>query len=103
MLDSDRYDVIATFSGPQMQDISQAMKDQRTQLLQALLADNFKLVFHRETRDIPAYAMSVGKNGPKIDEARPGDQYLDGFKATDGSPAGPHRMMIRKIAGHREL
>jgi bla regulator protein blaR1 len=102
-LDSDRYDVIATFSGPRSQEVSESMKDQRRQLLQALLADNFKLVLHRETRDVPAYVMSVGKNGPKFDEAKPGNQYLDGLKASDGSPAGPHRMTIRKIAGHREL
>ena len=102
-LDSDRYDVIATFSGPRSQEVSQSMKDQRRQLLQALLADNFKLVLHRETRDVPTYAMSIGKNGPKFDEAKPGNQYLDGFKASDGSPAGPHRMTIRKIAGHRAL
>jgi bla regulator protein blaR1 len=102
-LDSDRYDVIATFSGPRSQEVSESMKDQRRQLLQALLADNFKLVLHRETRDVPAYVMSVGKNGPKFDEAKPGNQYLDGLKASDGSPAGPHRMTIRKIAGYREL
>jgi bla regulator protein blaR1 len=103
MLDSDRYDVIATFGGPRLQEVTQSMEDQRRQLLQALLADNFKLVLHRETRDVPTYAMNVGKNGPKFDEAKPGNQYLGGLKASDGSPAGPHRMTIRKIAGHREL
>ena len=79
------------------------MKDQRRQLLQALLADNFKLVLHRETRDIPTFVLSIAKNGPRLEEAKPGNRYLDGIKASDGSPAGPHRMTITKIMGNREL
>jgi uncharacterized protein (TIGR03435 family) len=35
-------------------------------MLQALLSDRFKLKLHRETREIPAYALVVGKGGPKV-------------------------------------
>ncbi len=103
MLDSDRYDVIATFSGPHLQDISPAIMEQRRELLQALLADHFKLALHRENREVPVYVLVVAKNGPKIQEAKPGNKYTGGIKAQDGSPAGPHRMTIRKIMGNREL
>jgi uncharacterized protein (TIGR03435 family) len=36
------------------------------QMMQALLADRFKLTLHRETRQLATYALIVGKNGPKI-------------------------------------
>jgi uncharacterized protein (TIGR03435 family) len=35
-------------------------------MLQKLMADRFKLSFHREKRELPVYALSVGKNGPKL-------------------------------------
>ena len=40
--------------------------DQLRMMLQALLADRFKLVFHRDTKELPVYALVVGKNGPKL-------------------------------------
>jgi uncharacterized protein (TIGR03435 family) len=41
------------------------------QMLQALLADRFKLKVHRETRERQVYALVVGKNGPKLKESAP--------------------------------
>ena len=38
-------------------------------MLQALLADRFKLVLRRETKEVPVYALVVGKDGPKIPKA----------------------------------
>jgi uncharacterized protein (TIGR03435 family) len=35
-------------------------------MLQALLADRFRLKLHRETREMPAFAIVVGKGGPKL-------------------------------------
>ncbi len=34
-------------------------------MLQALLADRFQLKVHREPRELPVYALVVGKNGSK--------------------------------------
>jgi uncharacterized protein (TIGR03435 family) len=36
------------------------------QMLQTLLADRFKLALHRESRVLPVYALTVGKNGSKL-------------------------------------
>src|ERR1051326_8716134 len=41
-------------------------RDQLKVAIQALLADRFKLKFHRETKDLPIYSLVVGKNGPKL-------------------------------------
>jgi uncharacterized protein (TIGR03435 family) len=46
-------------------------KDQVPEMLQALLADRFKLAVRRETKELPVYALVVGKNGLKMNEAPP--------------------------------
>jgi uncharacterized protein (TIGR03435 family) len=38
-------------------------------MLQTLLIERFKLKFHREMREIPVYALVVGKRGPKFKES----------------------------------
>jgi uncharacterized protein (TIGR03435 family) len=43
-------------------------------MLQKLLADRFKLKFHRETREIDGFAMTVAKDGLKIREAGPDEE-----------------------------
>jgi uncharacterized protein (TIGR03435 family) len=40
-------------------------------MLQTLLADRFNLKFHREVRELPVYAMVIGKGGPKFKESPP--------------------------------
>ena len=59
-----RYDILAKAA----HDVS---KDQLLEMLQTLLADRFKLTFHRETKVQPVYKLLVGKNGPKLAESKP--------------------------------
>ena len=35
-------------------------------MLQVLLEDRFHLKFHRETKELPVYTLTVGRNGPKL-------------------------------------
>jgi uncharacterized protein (TIGR03435 family) len=44
-------------------------KEQINEMLQSLLAERFKLTFHRETREQSVYALTVGKGGLKMKEA----------------------------------
>ena len=62
-LDSDRYDIVAKAEGA---DPSEA---QLKQMVQALLADRFQLTIHREMKEMPVYALVVGKNGSKLHQA----------------------------------
>jgi uncharacterized protein (TIGR03435 family) len=48
-----------------------ATEKQVPQMLQALLADRFKLVIHRDTKDHSVYALIVGKGGLKLKESEP--------------------------------
>ncbi len=42
-------------------------------MLQSLLEDRFKLKIHRETRQVPVFALVVIKGGPKLQPSEPGD------------------------------
>jgi len=57
---SDRYDVITESAQIHV------TPDQFRAMLQALLAERFKLVVHTETKEVPVYALTAAKTGPKI-------------------------------------
>ena len=46
-----------------------ARSDRDRVMLQALLSDRFKLVIRREMKEMPVYALVVGKGGPKLQKA----------------------------------
>lgn len=60
-LNQDRYDVTGAPSGDRTPSMTQVGI-----MVQRLLEDRFKLTFHHETREMPAYVLSVAKNGPKL-------------------------------------
>ena len=41
-------------------------------MLQALLAERFKMTLHRETRQLPIYEMKIARGGPKLQPTREG-------------------------------
>jgi uncharacterized protein (TIGR03435 family) len=50
----------------------------RAHMLQAMLADRFKLKAHPENREGPVYYLIVARNGPKLKQATPGESYPKG-------------------------
>jgi uncharacterized protein (TIGR03435 family) len=58
-LTEERYDIVAKAA-------SAVPKAQLMLMLQTLLEDRFQLKLHRETTELPIYALVVAKNGPKI-------------------------------------
>jgi uncharacterized protein (TIGR03435 family) len=61
-LETDRFDIIAKAPPTTSTETLHRM-------LQALLADRFKLVIHKDTKPLPAYSLTVGKGRPKLKEA----------------------------------
>jgi uncharacterized protein (TIGR03435 family) len=62
--------------------------DRMRLMLQALLADRFKLRIRRETKEMPVYALVVAKGGPKLQKAdiQEKDCPEGVFIATPGAP-----------------
>ena len=61
-LDSEQFDIMAKVPGG-------ATKEQVKLMLQNLLAERFKLTLHRETKELPMYALAVGSKGPKLKDS----------------------------------
>src|SRR5579864_9470850 len=83
---STRYDVDAKAAeGAVPLGIPYRVREERTRLmLQALLVDRFKLVIRRETKELPVYALVVGKNGPKLKKAAIEEKYCPEVPAANG-------------------
>jgi uncharacterized protein (TIGR03435 family) len=62
------YDIEATGTIPAGLSV-QARKDQIRMMLQTLLADRFKMAIHKETKEMPVYALVVARGGPKLKKA----------------------------------
>jgi len=76
-LHTDRFDIVATASGAPSDDATKLM-------LQKLLSARFQMTVHREKRELPVYALVVGKNGTKLmhESANPGKSNM---RMTGGS------------------
>ncbi len=81
-LDDDWFQIDATMP-------VDTTEDQFRSMMQHLLADRFKLQFHRETKEVAAYSLVVAKNGPKM-------------KETPGAP-DPPRDLVRTLADRTEM
>jgi uncharacterized protein (TIGR03435 family) len=77
-LEMDRFDVIA--KAP-----SESTADTQKLMLQSVLEDRFKLVFHKDTRAMPTYALSVGKK-PQMKEASGEEQTGCHPQTASGAP-----------------
>ena len=58
--------------GPSQQELA------RAHMLQAMLADRFKLRAHPDNKEGSVYYLVIAKNGPKLKQATPGETYPKG-------------------------
>jgi uncharacterized protein (TIGR03435 family) len=76
-MDTELFDMNAKAEKP-------STVDELHVMLQNLLAERFQLQFHRATKELPMYALTVDKGGPKLDphEAKSaGDPWIDQAQA----------------------
>jgi len=91
-LDSESYDIEAKMDSAEAEELGKLSSEHRSlgtlRMLQSLLADRFDLSLHRETEQIPVYALVIARGGPKFREATPGDLYANGITGLHGRPIG---------------
>lgn len=63
--DSDQFDIAAKTAR------ADATPDEIRGMLQTLLAERFKLVVHREAKDVPAYSLVLARSGSRLKTAAP--------------------------------
>ena len=89
-ISSARYDILAK---PEKTPNDEEMQS----MLRALLADRFQLTIHRETKELPIYALVLarkdGKLGPKLIEAKEGDCTPPDFSRPPGARNCGQQMM----------
>jgi uncharacterized protein (TIGR03435 family) len=66
-----------------------ATRDQLPAMLQALLAERFKLAAHKEDRPSQVYALVVDKNGPKFKESASSSSFMGAHPGAMMFRAGP--------------
>ncbi len=102
-LSSVKYDINAKVDDGTAEQLRKLPRDQRMQridlMIQSLLIDRFRLKYHHETRQVPAYLLVIAKNGPKIHQAKSGDTYPHGLHFPDGSGAGIMRVDGNELTG----
>ncbi|MGD1093857.1 MAG: TIGR03435 family protein [Bryobacteraceae bacterium] len=81
---TDRFDLVAEAGG-----VGRPTSKEFELMVQKLLAEGFKLTFHREQKELSVYALTVGPSGPKLkkSEKDPTDPPRLGFTALGRLPA----------------
>jgi uncharacterized protein (TIGR03435 family) len=85
-LDTLRFDIEAKFP-------ESATNEQIQAMLRDLLATRFKMAVHRESKELPIYALLVGKTGPKIkpkaEGASTGEEQVASMQKDEGKDGFP--------------
>jgi len=89
---SDRYDIEGKAEDPK------ADFEQLRLMLRSLFEARFKLKVHRETKESPAYALVVGKGGPRVKLSS--DQASQDVNGPAPAGAGPNRGAVRIGVGN---
>ncbi len=70
-VDTDQFDIEAKVDEADLERFHHLTGEQSRAMLQALLADRFKLVVHHQGREEPAYLLTIAKGGSKLQASTP--------------------------------
>ena len=97
-LSSDKFDIAAKVDDATSEKIKTLSHEEETllnrQLVQQLLADRFKLIVHRETKELPVYALIVAKGGPRLTLSKEAD---GGASISTNTSSGNGRMTAKGL------
>jgi len=86
---NDRWSIKAKSESDVEEQFPKLTDDQKMaigkQMVQAMLADRFKLHLRQESKEVPVLGIVVDKNGPKLHAAAAGDTYPNGLKEGNGT------------------
>jgi uncharacterized protein (TIGR03435 family) len=110
----EKFDIDAKVQDSVAEELRKLPREQQIDrmrlMVQSLLADRFALKVHHETKDLPTFAMTIAKGGPKLTESIAPAADLQGssppLPGRGGSPPMPMpgAVMIRMgIAGQMTL
>jgi bla regulator protein BlaR1 len=71
-------------------------------MLQALLEDRFRLKVHRETREVPVYALTVAKGGSKLQQVAEGSCVHPDYSIRPIPPLPPGKTYCNDAVGGRK-
>jgi len=95
LADSSHFDVEAKMDAETVAAQKKLSKDdsaeQRRLMMQAMLADRFKLTVHHETKELGMYDLVIAKGGSKLKEA---DPSASSPNAADPNPGAPNRIAV---------
>lgn len=94
-LGSERFDIVAKLPAG-------SSEDQIPEMLQALLAERFKLALHRDKKEHAVYALVAAKGGPKLKPAEvpAGEGAAAGKPGNPGAPRRNMMMMMGPSGAH---
>jgi len=88
---SDRYDILAKSS-------ADATDQQTRQMLQSLLEDRFGLKVHRETRELPLFALTAPKGNTKMRQATDDGTPSEIGNGGEGRRIHAHHVTMKQLA-----
>jgi uncharacterized protein (TIGR03435 family) len=88
----ERYTIQAKAEAPA------STEQQLLQMLQSLLADRFQLRFHREAKDMPGLALTVGKKGAKLKQTASSDTGVSFGAQAKLGPGQPITVALRRYS-----
>jgi uncharacterized protein (TIGR03435 family) len=100
---SEKFDIEAKVSGADVADLHKINREQRGLMLQALLADRFKLKAHSETRELPVYWLTAVKTGPRLKQAPLTDPSNGAADAKNPAARGSTQLAQGHLTAHTIL